>query len=311
MNEFLLIKDYFQDKFPDDQIDMIQHSRNPLENDVIHLLLFRNTQLSYIVSTYRKNSTQRLYHENDVMKNLLNKIECPDQNDSILFNTNLIQNHNGVFRIQKYLDNKTYRRRLKGLKYSFLCELIDHSNLWIEKLQSVSGYHYSDSCDLLEEVTLLVKQYNKRYKGGNFLLELKDSLDQLKSPLKRSFTHGDFCPYNYCFKNGKFFVFDWEYASVSYWAFYDHLLNFITIWIQLFARNRVTEISFILSSSKLNKYECLLKNYASSINERYELSIVEFKSLIVFVYFKNYLRKESHKDPFSQPYSENIVQLLH
>jgi len=311
MNEFLLLEDHFQKKFPKDRIDLIQYSRRPFENDTIHFFLYLSEKLSFVISCYREKNKERLERENKVMRQLLSSLNSDFFKESILYTPKHIHIKNKCFRIQAYFDNRKYRACVKKMTPAFVKKILAHSTSWLHNIQSYSFTNEYFISSIIPEIEEL-KEFHKENKNiGDVIDILSQKIGLFDHRQMQCFVHGDYSFNNYFFvDNSDFFVFDWEYAETSYWAFYDPISNFISLWMSLFSRNKVRDLYDFVHGDSQDAYDEILRAYMTRIMDEYKLSIKLFTILTVFVYLKIFLRTDKYQKERFLPCYTNVCRLI-
>jgi hypothetical protein len=306
------IQAYFESKHSNCEISLMQFTKSQRKGDTMHFYVFIDSKIEYLVTTYKKDSVKRMQAENDEMTKLFGEVTNTSFLESVLFSFEQVTIENISFRIQKYVDFQKFRKKNQNIPTEVANEYIKKSFGWIQSFQSISPHQPHDLADLKLEIMEMAKSLPQNHEATVLFHKLIDASAHEDWHLKKGYSHGDFCYYNYIITNScQFKVFDWEHATNSYWTFYDPILNLNTIWIHLFYNKKVGSIYEVLCLKEIDsKAEELLLNYSDEIRKYYDLSQKQLIILIVFSFYRNMMREGKYVSLPNNPLFMDLEDLM-
>ncbi len=206
---------------------VVQHSYNPNINNTIHFYVYSNkNKLSYIVSTYRKSSKQLMKRQNEIMQNILNRINSNEIKNAIVFSFQVINWNDYVFRIQEYINHSKNTKKL----HKEINQYIKSSFDWLYKFQKETVGKIWPAENIKTEIVTSLKSLQKKYSNqknlNKIVNDLLKNIAVIHSPLPVSASHGDFFIGNYFFDtNNHVKIIDWEYANSKELVSFDFTSN--------------------------------------------------------------------------------------
>jgi hypothetical protein len=306
------IQTFIEAKHVNGVVSLVQFTKSQSKGDTMHFYVFVNSRIEYLITTYKKESINRMQLENEIMTGLLKGVTDAGFLNSILFSYDLLTLGNHCFRVQKYIDFQDIRKKNQKITIALCEKYLNQSFGWIGKFQTLRGHQTYHVNVLRDEMSDMVETLPANHCLIEVLNQLKAALDQETWHLTKGLSHGDFCYYNYLLQpDDQFQVFDWEHATDSYWLVFDPILNFETLWIHFFNNRKVKNIYQVLCLNRVEtEGEKKLVLHSRKIMQQYGLSQRQFVIMMVFVFYRAIMREGKYVVPPCDPKFMNLPGIL-
>jgi len=297
---------------------IIQHSYNPLSNDVINFLVYSGNRISHIVSTYRDrlDARRKLYKQNDLMEKILRKVEGTPIRENILFSTWLLELPAGCFRIQEVSDrNSSFK--VSAFDSSDLKTYLDVSTDWIIDFQEITKNTKAPvppstiRKKIADEIEKLNSLYFRDPGVLNLLSLLGSRIHCIRTPMMLAMHHGDYCFWNTFVDTANTFrVVDWEFAKESEWVVIDVFSNLLVTWSVLKRRGLTNEALDTFFHPR-GHAEVLLSEKISELKRLHGFDGDEIRVYLAYAFVRLFLRQERPTARIHwEPYLNDMVSIL-